>query len=138
MIFVNLPVKDLKRSIAFFTSLGYSVNKQFTDEKAACLVVSDTICFMLLTEPFFKTFTTKQLAETGTTTEVINALMVGSRQAVDELVDKAFAAGAGKFRDPEEYPFMYSRSFQDPDGHLWEVGYMDPGYVEKGESGNEN
>jgi uncharacterized protein len=131
MIFVNLPVKDLQRSIAFFTSLGYTVNEQFTNEDGACLVVSDTICFMLLREPFFNTFTPKKIADTSTTVEVINAIMVDSRQGVDELVDKAFAAGAGKYREPEEYPFMYSRSFQDPDGHLWEVGFMDSGYVQK-------
>lgn len=129
-IFVNLPVKDLNKSITFFTSLGYTVNPQFTNEDAACLVVSEKIYFMLLIEKFFNTFTSKKIIDTRTEVEVINALMVDSRKEVDELVDKAFNAGARKYRDPEELGFMYSRSFEDLDGHLWEVGYMDPNYVQ--------
>lgn len=129
-IFVNLPVKDLNKSITFFTSLGYTVNPQFTNEDAACLVVSENIYFMLLIEKFFNTFTSKKIIDTRTEVEVINALMVDSRKEVDELVDKAFNAGARKYRDPEELGFMYSRSFEDLDGHLWEVGYMDPNYVQ--------
>mgnify|MGYP001060577537 CR=1 FL=1 len=129
-IFVNLPVKDLNKSITFFTSLGYKVNPQFTNEDAACLVVSENIYFMLLIEKFFNTFTSKKIIDTRTEVEVINALMVDSRKEVDELVDKAFNAGARKYRDPEELGFMYSRSFEDLDGHLWEVGYMDPNYVQ--------
>jgi len=129
-IFVNLPVKDLKKSITFFTSLGYKVNPQFTNEDAACLVVSENIYFMLLVEKFFNTFTSKKIIDTRTEVEVINALMVDSRKEVDELVDKAFNAGAKKYRNPEELGFMYSRSFEDLDGHLWEVGYMDPNYVQ--------
>jgi predicted lactoylglutathione lyase len=129
-IFVNLPVKDLNKSITFFTSLGYKVNPQFTNEDAACLVVSENIYFMLLVEKFFNTFTSKKIIDTRTEVEVINALMVDSRKEVDELVDKAFNAGAKKYRDPEELGFMYSRSFEDLNGHLWEVGYMDPNYVQ--------
>ena len=129
-IFVNLPVKDLNKSITFFTSLGYTVNPQFTNEDAACLVVSEKIYFMLLIEKFFNTFTSKKIIDTRTEVEVINALMVDSRKEVDELVDKAFNAGARKKLDPEELDFMYSRSFEDLDGHLWEVGYMDPNYVQ--------
>jgi len=129
-IFVNLPVKDLKKSMEFFTSLGFSFNPQFTDENAACLVFSESIYAMLLTEKFFKTFVTKEVADTNKTTEVINALFLDSRKAVDELVDKAMQAGAKKYRDPDEMDFMYSRSFSDLDGHLWEVGYMNPNHVQ--------
>lgn len=114
----------------FFTSLGFSFNPQFTDENAACLVFSESIYAMLLTEKFFKTFVTKEIADTNKTTEVINALFLDSRKAVDELVDKAMQAGAKKYRDPDEMDFMYSRSFSDLDGHLWEVGYMDPNHVQ--------
>lgn len=129
-IFVNLPVKDLKKSMEFFTSLGFSFNPQFTDENAACLVFSESIFAMLLTEKFFKTFVTKEIADTNKTTEVINALFLDNRKAVDELVDKAMQAGAKKYRDPDEMDFLYSRSFSDLDGHLWEVGYMDPNHVQ--------
>jgi len=127
-IFVNLPVKDLQQSISFFTGLGYSINQQFTDEKAACLVISEHIYAMLLTEPFFKTFTRKELADTATTTEVILALSAESRNAVDTIADKAVTLGAAA-KDPQDHGFMYTRSFQDPDGHEWEVFWMDPEYV---------
>ena len=129
-IFVNLPVKDLERSKNFFTALGYSFNSQFTDENAACLVISDNIYAMLLVEPFFKSFTQKEITDTSHSTEAILALGVDSREQVDELADKAMAAGAGKYNDPSDQGFMYSRSFQDPDGHLWEVLYMDPAHVQ--------
>ena len=128
-IFVNLPVKDLKKSMAFFTSLGYKFNPQFTDERAACLVISENIYFMLLLEQVFNTFTPKRIIDTSAEVEVINCLMVESRKEVDEQVDKAFKAGAKKSRDPEDLGFMYSRSFEDLDGHIWEVGYMDPNHI---------
>ncbi|GBF72141.1 hypothetical protein PA598K_00378 [Paenibacillus sp. 598K] len=124
-ICVNLPVKDLNRSIAFFDSLGYSFNAQFTDEKAACLVISDSIYAMLLTEEFFRTFISKEIADTQTTAEVILALETDSRAHVDELADKALAAGGTEPKAPIDHGFMYTRSFQDPDGHLWEIFYMD-------------
>ncbi|MGH3917656.1 MAG: VOC family protein [Pseudonocardiaceae bacterium] len=125
-IFVNLPVKDLVKSIDFFTALGFTFNPQFTDENATCLVISDDIYVMLLTESFFKTFTNKAVVDATRSTEAILALGVDSRQRVDELVDDALAAGGlpGGFSNDEG--FMYGRSFQDPDGHLWEVLYMDP------------
>ncbi len=129
-IFVNLPVKDLKKSMEFFTNLGFSFNPQFTDDNAACLVFSEEIYAMLLTEKFFKTFITKEVTDTSKSVEVINALFLDSRAAVDELVDKALKAGATRYRDPDEMDFMYSRSFADLDGHLWEIGYMDPGHVQ--------
>ncbi len=128
-IFVNLPVKDLERSKAFFAQMGFTFNPQFTDENAACLVLGPNIYAMLLVEKFYNTFTSKQIANSATTSEVINALMVESRAEVDELAEKAFKAGAGKFRDPEDMGFMYGRSFQDPDGHLWEIGWMDPAHI---------
>jgi predicted lactoylglutathione lyase len=129
-IFVNLPVQDLKRSMAFFSNLGFSFNKQFTDENAACLVISEDIYAMLLTEPFFKTFIKKEIADSSRTTEVINALMCESRAEVDSILGKALAAGAKEYREAEDHGWMYGRSFEDLDGHLWEVGYMDPAHVE--------
>lgn len=129
-IFVNLPVKDLRKSTEFFTALGYSFNPQFSDENAGCLVISDTIYAMLLMEPFFKSFIKKEIADATKTTEVIVALTVESRARVDELAEKALASGGKPATDPIDHGFMYSRSFQDPDGHLWEVVYMDPSAVQ--------
>ncbi len=131
-IFVNLPVKSLNKSVAFFSQLGFRFNAQFTDEKAACMVVSDDIFVMLLTEKFFKTFTNKPVANASSSTEVIIALSADSRQQVDELVDKALAGGGAPSKFTQDQGFMYGRSFQDPDGHLWEVMYMDPGAVNQG------
>lgn len=125
-IFVNLPVANLKRSMDFFGALGYTFNPQFTDENAACLVIEeDHIYAMLLTPEFFKRFTKKEIADSKRTTEAILALAVDSREAVDALVDKALAVGGSASNEPDDQGFMYSRSFQDPDGHLWEVLYMD-------------
>ncbi|QIP86590.1 VOC family protein [Streptomyces sp. Tu 2975] len=125
MIFVNLPVKDLEASKAFWGKLGYSFNPQFSDESGACLVFSDTVFAMLLTEARFKDFTKKDIADAATSTEVILALSADSREKVDELVDAALAAGGSPSNDPQDYGFMYGRSFQDPDHHLWEVVWMD-------------
>lgn len=124
-IFVNLPVKDLNRSVEFFTKLGFSFNPQFTDENATCMIVGETNFVMLLVEPFFRTFTKKEMADATKTAEVIVALSADSRNQVNELADKAMAAGATESNEPQEQGFMYSRSFQDLDGHLWEVFYMD-------------
>lgn len=124
-IFVNLPVKDLGRSMDFFTELGFSFDQRFTDEKAACLVIDDNIYAMLLTEPFFRTFTKKEVADASRSTEAILALSVESRQRVDELVDRALTVGGRPSNETDDQGFMYGRSFQDPDGHLWEVFYMD-------------
>ena len=129
-IFVNLPVKDLERSKKFFTALGYSFNPQFTDENAACLVISDDIYAMLLTEPFFKGFMKKEIADSSKTTEVIIALSADSKAEVDQLADKAIEAGAKPVMDPSDLGFMYSRSFLDPDGHHWEVFWMDPAHIQ--------
>ncbi|MFP1627244.1 VOC family protein [Streptomyces sp. 5K101] len=125
MIFVNLPVNDLQTSKAFWSKLGYSFNPQFSDENAACLVISDTIFAMLLTKPRFKDFTKKEIADAAGSTEVILALSAESREKVDELVDAALAAGGSPANEPQDYGFMYGRSFQDPDHHMWEVAWMD-------------
>ncbi|GEO03462.1 extradiol dioxygenase [Adhaeribacter aerolatus] len=131
-IFVNLPVKDLNQSVAFFTKLGFSFNAQFTNEDATCMVISEDIYVMLLVEKFFKTFTKKEIADTGRTTEVIVCLSADSRAQVDELVDKAFAAGATESNFTTDQGFMYGRSFQDLDGHLWEIMYMDANAIQQG------
>ena len=126
-IFVNLPVKDLKRSVSFFTSLGYAFNPQFTDENATCMIVGDNIFVMLLVEPFFKTFTKKAVADATKSTEVLVCLSCDSRAEVDDLVRKARAAGATTPREPQDHGFMYQHGYQDLDGHLWELVHMVPG-----------
>jgi hypothetical protein len=125
-IFVNLPVKDLNRSIDFFTKLGFSFNKQFTDQNATCMIVGEDIFVMLLVEKFFKTFIKKEICNTTKSTEAIIALSAESRDKVDQLTAKALEAGGIEPRAPQDHGFMYGRSFEDPDGHLWEVFYMDP------------
>lgn len=130
LIFVNLPVSDLERSKSFYTALGFEINPQFTDENAACIVISDTIFVMLLVKSFFSNFTSKQLADTSTTAAAINALSADSREGVDALADKAIAAGGAQSNDPQDMDFMYSRSFEDPDGNLWEIVWMDPATIE--------
>ncbi|MEO8173382.1 MAG: VOC family protein [Sediminibacterium sp.] len=124
-IFVNLPVKDLNRSIAFFTKLGYTFNPQFTNEDATCMIIAENIYAMLLTEPFFKTFTKKEICDTGKHIEAIIALSADSRDAVDILANKAMEAGAVEPKPTSDMGFMYTRSFEDPDGHLWEIFHMD-------------
>ncbi len=124
-IFVNLPVKDLNKSKEFFTKIGFTINPQFTDETAACVVISDDIYAMILTHAKFKEFTKKEIADSTKTTEVLTCLSSESKDKVNEMVDKAIAAGATEARDPMDYGFMYARSFNDPDGHIWEVMWMD-------------
>lgn len=128
-IFVNLPVKDLSKSIAFFTHLGFSFNPQFTDEKATCMIINDDAYVMLLVESFFKTFTKKEITDAQKSAEAILALSADSREKVDEMADKALEAGGVASLAPQDHGFMYQRSFQDPDGHLWEVLWMDPGAI---------
>lgn len=130
-IFVNLPVKDLARSRDFFSQLGYGFDDRFSDENAACLVISDDIFAMLLTEPFFKSFTKKDVADARTSTETMIALSAESRAQVDELADKALAAGGSSATDPQDHGFMYARSFYDPDDHHWELVWMDPAAIEQ-------
>ena len=128
-IFINLPVKDLKRSMDFFQKLGFSFNMQFTDEKAACLVIGENIYSMLITEPFFKTFTKKEIADASKSTEVLIAIDVDSKEAVTKLVKKAVEAGGTVYMEPQDHGWMYSHSFADPDGHQWEVLFMDENTV---------
>lgn len=125
-IFVNLPVKSLDRSVAFFRQLGYSFDAKFTDENATCMIVGDNIFVMLLVEPFFQGFTPKPIADARATTEAIIAIALESRAAVDALADKALSAGGTASSEPIDLGFMYQRGYQDPDGHLWEVFHMDP------------
>jgi predicted lactoylglutathione lyase len=129
-IFVNVPVADLDRSVAFFTALGFSFNPRFADETGTCMIVSDQAFVMLLVEPRFKDFTKKAITDATTHTEVITALSADSREDVDRLCDTALAAGGSPANDPMEFGVMYGRSFQDPDGHIWEVVWMDPAALE--------
>ena len=124
-IFVNLPVKDLNKSKEFFARLGFPFNEQFTDDKAACLVIGENIFAMLLREEFFKTFTKKESADAKKTTEALIAIDAESGQQVDDIVKKAAEAGGSIYRDAEDHGWMYGHSFADLDGHQWEVLYMD-------------
>ncbi|PSJ47672.1 glyoxalase/bleomycin resistance/extradiol dioxygenase family protein [Zobellella endophytica] len=124
-IYVNLPVADLSRTMRFFEALGFAFNPRFTNEQAAALVISDTIFAMLHTPDSFRRFTRKPIADAASTTEVLLALQLESRARVDELMAKVLAAGGREAREPEEYDFMYGRAFEDPDGHIWELFWMD-------------
>jgi len=124
-IFVNLPVKDLNKTIEFFTKLGFKFNPQYTDENATCMIVGDDIFVMLLVEKFFKTFTKKEISDTSKNTEVIVALSVEGKENVDQMINKAIEYGGKESREPQDHGWMYGRSFEDIDGHLWEVIYMD-------------
>lgn len=130
-IFVNLAVKDLTKSKAFFEQLGYSFNPQFTNEDAACMVISDTIFAMLLTEPFFKKFTSKEIVDAKKSTEVLVCLSAESRAQVDEIVRKAVAAGGRIYNDPQDHGFMYGHGFEDLDGHQWEFAFMEPSHLQQ-------
>ncbi len=124
--FVNLPVKDLARATEFFTELGFSFDEQFTDENATRMIISDDTSVMLAVEPFFKGFITPQdIADTSRNREVIVGLSTESREQVDELADKALAAGGEAIGEPEDQGFMYMRGFRDLDGHQWSFIYMD-------------
>jgi predicted lactoylglutathione lyase len=125
-IFVNLPVKNLKSSVDFFTKLGFTFDPKFTDETATCMVVAEDIFVMLLTEAKFKTFTPKQICDATKSTEVLVCLSTESREAVNEMVRKAVAAGGKTYNQPQDHGFMYGHGFQDLDGHIWELIYMQP------------
>jgi predicted lactoylglutathione lyase len=129
-IFVNLPVKNLKKSIEFFTKLGYKFNPQFTDETATCMIVADDIFVMLLTEAKFKEFTPKPICDATKSTEVLVCLSCESREAVSDLVRKAVAAGGTIHAESKDYGFMFQHGYQDLDGHIWELIYMDPAAVQ--------
>ena len=125
MIFVNLPVKDLKASMEFFTQLGFSYNMDYTSDDAACMIVDDNIFVMLLTEPHFKGFINGEISDASKTKEVLNALSCDSRAQVDEMVNNALAAGGKEWQPKMDYGNMYGWSFQDLDGHVWELMYME-------------
>jgi uncharacterized protein len=133
MIFVNLPVADLKRSTAFYEAIGAVKNPKFSDDTASAIVFSDTIFAMLLTHDKFRQFTTKPIADAHKTSQVLLCLSADSREGVDEMVNRASAAGAVLDPTPQQdYGFMYGRSFEDPDGHIWEIMWMDVAAAEKG------
>ncbi|MFZ2898480.1 MAG: VOC family protein [Saprospiraceae bacterium] len=124
-IFVNLHVQNLERSKRFYEQLGFSINLQFSDENAACVVISDHIYVMIITHGFFQQFTPKAISDAHNTTEVLNSLELPGKAEVDNFMNTALAAGATEARDVQDLGFMYSRSFNDPDGHIWEVFWMD-------------
>lgn len=124
LIFINLPVADLPKAMAFYKALGFSHNPQFTDDTAACIVISDVIHVMLLTHPKFADFTPKAICDTRTSTEVLNCLSCETREEVQSLVSKAAAAGGSIYAEPKDYGFMFQHSFADPDGHQWELVHM--------------
>ncbi|MEA2277429.1 MAG: uncharacterized protein QOC78_2389 [Solirubrobacteraceae bacterium] len=132
LIFVNLPVRDLAASTAFFRALGFAFDEKFTDESAACMVVSEQAYVMLLVEGRFADFTTKPVVDARVSTEAILAVSAESREAVDAFADAALNAGASRASDPMDHGFMYGRSFHDLDGHVWEVMWMSPEAVEQG------
>lgn len=125
LFFINLPIKNLKDTMTFFTGLGFTYDERFTDDKAAAMIINEHTSVMLLQEPFFRSFTPKDIADSGTHAEVILSLAADSREEVDAFLDKAMALGARPSMPTIEMQSMYSRSFQDLDGHLWEIGYMD-------------
>jgi uncharacterized protein len=129
-LFINLPVEDLDRTKAFYAALGFSFNPQFSNEKAACMIISDTNYAMLLSKAFFATFTPKPIADAHACTEALIALSLESREAVDAMLAAALAHGGREPRPMQDLGFMMSRAFEDPDGHIWEPFYMDPGAVE--------
>lgn len=124
-VYINLPVENLERSKAFFGQLGYRFNPLYTNDVAACMIVSDGVCVMLLTKPFYSTFTKKAIPDPKTSAQVLICLTVPSRQAVDDHVDVALANGAIAERPPNDHSFMYERSYSDLDGHIWEIMWMD-------------
>ena len=130
-IFVNIPVKELNKSVDFFTKLGFNFNPQFTDENATCMIVGEDIFVMLLVEKFFNSFTKKEICDTSKSTESILALSVESREKVDQMIDKAVDAGGSEPREKQDHGWMYGRSFEDIDGHLWEVFFMEESTIKK-------
>ena len=125
-IFVNLPVKDLERSMAFYTAIGFVNNPQFTDETAAAMVLNDHIYVMLLTHSKFLEFTPREISDAHKQTEVLNALGLSSLDEVHAMTNKAINHGGSEIREPQDYGFMFSRAFDDLDGHIWETVWMDP------------
>jgi uncharacterized protein len=131
-IFVNLPVTSLSQSVEFFTKLGFTFNSEFTDETTTCMIVSEDIFVMLLTHDRFKTFTPKEICDATKSTEVLVCLSSDSREAVDDTVKRAIAAGGTTYSEPQDHGFMYGHGFQDLDGHIWELVYMEPSPISPG------
>lgn len=129
-IFINLAVHDLRKSMEFFSTLGFEFNPKFTDDKAACMIVNDAAYVMLLSEPFFKGFTKRELCDTAKATEALMAISCNSKAEVDEMVRKAIDGGGTHAMDSQDHGFMYGWSFYDLDGHHWEVMWMDPNAVQ--------
>jgi len=123
--YINLPVKDINRTKEFFGSIGFEFNPQFSDDNSACLVVNDNTFVQMLAESYFNTFVNRPIADFASNAGGIIALSADSREHADELAEKALAAGGKPYKEPKDYGFMYVRSFEDPDGHLWEIGYFD-------------
>ncbi|GGE97522.1 VOC family protein [Flavobacterium limi] len=133
-IFLNLPVKDLNRSVEFFTQLGFLFNPLFTNEKGTCLIIGENINVMFLEEEFYKTFTNKEVSDANTTSEVIIAISVESREKVDEIIENVVKAGGAEYMDTKDYGWMYQKMFLDPDGHHWEVFFMDESQIPTNEN----
>ena len=130
-IFINLPVKNLSKSVTFFTQLGFTFNPQFTDEQATCMIISENIFAMLLVEERFKDFTRKPIADATKSTEVLIALDAASRAEVDTMIRNAVNAGGSTYSEPQDHGWMYGHSFADLDGHQWEILYMDESSIPK-------
>ena len=130
-IFVNLPVKDIDKSIEFFTKLGFKFNPQFTDKNATCMIIGENIFAMLLVEKFFKTFTKKKIVNAKASIEVLNGLAVDSRKKVDDMLNKAVKSGGKEPNKPQDHGWMYERDFQDLDGHIWGIFCMDESKMPK-------
>jgi predicted lactoylglutathione lyase len=130
-IFVNLPVKDLTKTTEFFTKLGFTFNPQFTDENATCMIVGEDIFVMLLVGKFFETFTKKEICDATKYTEVMVALSAESREKVDQTINRVIEAGGRESREPQDHGWMYGRSFEDINGHMWEIIHMDESAVKK-------
>ena len=125
-IFINLPIKDLNKTNAFFTGLGFSFNPQFSNEIATCVILGENIFAMLLKEEFFKSFTTKEICDAKKSTETLICIQVESREKVDELLTIAIASGGNEHREKQDHGWMYARSMEDLDGHIWEIMFADP------------
>jgi predicted lactoylglutathione lyase len=130
-LFVNLSVRDVKKSMAFFGVLGFTFNPRFTDDNAACMIVNDGAFVMLLAEPFFRTFTSREACDTSSHTEALLAISCDSRAEVDAVVHRAIDSGGSYAMEPIDHGFMYGWSFYDLDGHHWEVLWMDPAAAEE-------
>lgn len=127
-IFINMPVKNLDKSVEFFTHLGFTFNPQFTDKNATCMIISKNIFAMLLVEEYFRTFTKKEICDASKCIESIVAVSMSNRREVDDLLDKVKQAGGIEPKDVQDHGWMYLRTFEDIDGHMWEIFYMDENF----------